>query len=227
MKKLAIFLAAVLTLAGCSKENIPVIDENPKEEQINIIGVWRCGSAVVSFNTDGYYSASLTNKHIDTGSYSLNGKDVTCYNNYNNKYTYYQITSIDSKSLTCTITFSEYKGEEQTAKMTFEKTEEKPSAREHFLIGKSWSYLSSNYGRVFEEFRTHNIAYKYSENDPTRYKTEWYYFFINPHVYLQEFTPKDGVQRPSSSWHKNADSGEVIIMKALISGDHFGGVSKE
>lgn len=226
-----IMLTTTILIAclSCSKPSDSELDieETPILTDSDIIGVWRDGDNLISFSSDGYYSASLTNKHIDTGIYSLDGTVVSCYNSYNNKNTEYVIEEIKDERITCTVTFAEYESEDVTVKRTFTKTDERPASKDHFLIGKSWSYLDIYYGRVHEEFRTHNIAYQYSERDEREYKNEWYYFYIEPYVYIQVFTPRDGVQRASCSFNKDNDTGDVKIMKASIDNGYFGGISRE
>ena len=197
--------------------------EVESEKEIVVSGVWRDGDYFISFDDNGYYSAHLDEEHLDTGSYKIEDKKVTCRNNYNNKETIYDILSITESEIECEITYSPYNADSQKVKRIFNKTEEQPASKEHILINKSWGYLSSYYSTVTIEFKSHYIATESSSKDK-RYVNEWYYTYVEPYIYVQSFTPNDGQQHPTTTFSKYNDTGEVIRKKVSLDEGRITGV---
>ena len=212
MKKILFFtmLALVMCLASCSSSDNGGDSTNNKN--LDVTGVWKDGAYLVSFGSD-YYVAYLSNKFIDTGTYAVNGKEIDCLNTYNNKKTIYKIISSTSDSLKCSVTYTEYGGQEKTEIRKFGKTTETPASKDNFLVGKSCSYSVAYYGTVTDTFSTYDIAYDVS-NRGSDFKNVWYYFYLDSKIYFQRFTPTDK-QYPSSTFMAGCDTGEVLIEKVI------------
>lgn len=237
MKRILIAMSLLAFITSC-EEKMESNTEEPKEENtetqipepepepIKVEGVWRDGAFFVSFDKEGYYSAHLAEEHLDTGSYTVKESTVTCKNNYNGKQTVYSIKEITESSMACTASYAPYNADGITEERSFTKSDETPASKEHILVDKSWGYLSSNYGTITIEFKSHYIATQSSSKD-SRYVNEWYYTYIEPYIYVQSFTPNDGKQHPSTSFSKGNDSGEVVRKKVSVSEGRILGVNNE
>lgn len=234
MKKIFL-IAAIAALAGCQKptpeplpepEPTPTPSPEPEPEVLNVEGVWRDGGFFISFDESGYYSAHLGEEHLDTGSYTIEDKTITCKNNYNGKETVYTVKEVTESSLECTAYYAPYNAEAVTEERAFLKSEETPASKEHILVDKSWGFLSSNYGNITIEFKSHYIATKSSSKD-SRFVNEWYYTYIEPYIYVQSFTPNDGKQHPTNSFSWGNDTGEVIRKKVSLREGRIIGVVDE
>lgn len=143
-------LVGGMMLAGCSKS-----DDDPtpqyKLTKDNIVGVWRSGDYWVSFSSDGYMSAYLSDKCIAEGDYTIDGdtvkvddgtKRVRAYG----KNTRFVINSISNSTLSLTATYNNmqliWDGDEGlvhllTQNYSFSKTQETPCTKSNPLVGKT------------------------------------------------------------------------------------------
>lgn len=152
---LTVALVAGMMLAGCSKDESNM--EETKGQTLTkeqIVGVWRSGDYWVSFSSDGYMSAYLSDKCIAEGDYTIDGDTVKVTDGiWRNTYwgmgnTHFEVAKISEGSLTATATFTDlsvmyyYSEETEVAHTlrqtyTFSKTSETPCSRNNVLIGKS------------------------------------------------------------------------------------------
>jgi hypothetical protein len=231
MKKILFFLLLAAFTSCQEKIDTPneEAEETPTPEPpkpIEITGVWRDGDFFISFDANGYYSAHLSEEHLDTGAYSIEDNIVTCKNNYNAKTTTYDISEANETTIRCKATYSPYNAEAKTESRTFTKTDETPNSKDHILIDKYWGYKSKGYGTITIEFKNHYLAFKSSSVDD-RYVNEWYYAYIEPYIYVQSFTPNDGRQHPTNSFTSGNDTGVVEKKKVSLDEGRLIGVTSE
>ena len=193
MKKYLFFMLVVVSafaVSACSSSS----DDDPKPKQkTDIVGVWANGDNFVSFNKDGYYTAYLNDKFIDS-----------------NKTTKYKILKVGSE-LDVIVTYNNFEGNDVTETISFSKTTKTPSEKDNFLIGKSFSYETMYYGTVTNKFETHNIIY-HTSNKGKSFKNLWYYIYLEPNIYYQKFIPTDK-QYPTSTFMNDCNTGNVHIEK--------------
>nr|DAQ43013.1 MAG TPA: lipoprotein [Caudoviricetes sp.] len=219
MKKylfIVLTIVSVFALTACSSSSSSSTSEDIKTEKKNDIdGVWSNGKFFVSFNKNGYYTAFLNNKFIDSGNYIAKGNEITCKNNYNNKTTKY-IISISGNKLNAIVTYKNFENKEVSENISFTKSTKNPSEKDHILVGKSYSFETAYYGTVTDKFETHNTAY-HASNKSKSFKNVWYYIYLEPNIYYQKFTPTDR-QYPTSTFMDDCDTGNVHINKITIDG---------
>jgi hypothetical protein len=216
LNMLTIMMVAVLSLgfASCSSddENEPVIEE---EKTYSIIGVWEYENYFISFNNDNFYTAYIDNKFIDSGNYTSTDKEIYCYNPYFNISTVYTIKLLNDNTLQVCITYTDYSGTQKTKDMTLTKSKINPAVKDHTMIGKNYSFLST-IGTVNWNFNTYNTGEKTASKYP-KYPKKVYYIFLNDKIYLQYF--RSDINEPFpylGSWSENVGNGKVLIFKTTF-----------
>ena len=209
-KHLLLLLTMMSAFAFTSCSSSSSADDTPTKQKADIVGVWTNSDYFVSFNKDGYYTAYLNDKFIDSGSYTESDNSVICKNNYNNNTTTYKLLKVGSK-LDAVVTYKNFEGHNVSENISFSKTIKTPSEKDNFLIGKSYSYETMYYRTVTDKFETHNIIY-HTSNKSKSFKNVWYYIYLEPNIYYQKFTPTDK-QYPSSTFMDDCDTWNVHIEK--------------
>lgn len=135
---------------GCSKSDDDLTPQY-KLTKDNIVGVWRSGDYWVSFSSDGYMSAYLSDKCIAEGDYTVDGDTVKVDDGYQwikvfGKKTRFIINSISNSTLSLTATYNNlhnlYVGDENlehqvTQSYTFSKSQDAPCTKSNPLVGKT------------------------------------------------------------------------------------------
>lgn len=148
-------LAAGLMLAGCSKSDGDEPAPQYKLTKDNIVGVWRSDDYWVSFSSDGYMSAYLSDKCIAEGDYTID-KDtvkvtdgnpwIKAYSGMNTRFT---VNSVKDNALSLTALYNDlhilYRGDEGlvhhiTQSYSLSKTQETPCTKQNPLTGKNCSF---------------------------------------------------------------------------------------
>jgi hypothetical protein len=217
MKKILFMTAWValylISFTSCSSDNK---EEGRKEsESFNLVGVWKSGDYFISFSDEGFYTAYLSDKFIDSGNYEVNQRDkkVTCKNTYTNKSTKYDIVNCTSNGLICKVTYINFEGKEVNENFSMKKVNSTPSSKEHILIGKLYRYLAAGYGDCIMKFDTFNTATL--STDEYRPKVQnWYYVYLDSNIYFQRFSPAGSTL---NSFYANCGSGDVNIYRINVS----------
>lgn len=213
MKQSVFLLFLSVMLFSCSSDNK---EEGQKEsESFNLVGVWKSGDYFISFSDEGFYSAYLSDKFIDSGNYELNQKDkiVTCKNTYTNKSTKYDIVNCTSSGLICKVTYINFEGKEVNENFSMKKVNSTPSSKEHVLIGKSYRYLAKEYGYCIMKFDTFNTA-KLTTDEYKPKAQNWYYIYLDSNIYFQRFAPNGA---GLNSFYANCGKGDVNIYRMNVS----------
>lgn len=214
MKKILFLLAMFPMMWSCSNSsNEP---EPPKEEKIDIKGVWCNGDYFVTFSSDGYYTAYLDDKFIDSGDYIYNEQDkrVTCKNFYFNKSTEIAISSSNDK-LICNFKSTNVLGDVFSKSMSFSKTDETPQGKNNALVGKTHQelYIIQGHGKCEWKF-TSNYAATYSTIEVKPKTRNHFYIYREPYLYTQHFKPSGA---GLSIFFNGSDKGDVLIYEVSIS----------
>lgn len=215
---LMLIIASVFTLGSCSSDD----DEKSKEPQTKSyteVGVWQSGNYFISFSSDHFLTAYVAPGFMDCGAYSRSDDVITSSNTYFAKTTTYNIKSIDDKSMTVNITYTDIAGESKTTSLTLTKSSKVPEGKDNPLIGKSYSYQSTH-GITTMAFNTYNTGLMTSTwKIFAPYPLTVFYVYFENCVYFQEFKPS-GRQMPSmNGWGNRADNGEIMVSKVTFGSD--------
>lgn len=194
--KFVFFILTAIFIASCSNNDEPdAPDKTPDaSEEINLVGVWTSDDYIMSFDNTGFYSAYIADKFIDSGNFVLNGNTATCSNSYFNRVTVYEITNYSSKSLTATIKYVDFQGNEKSKTLIFTKSGLVPATKENPAIGKSWSSYSQYFGYVTYQFSTYNKGVKTAQKGTAKkYPIDFYYIIIDNRCYYQFLMNKSQV----------------------------------
>lgn len=222
MKKYLLALALIVPIVaftGCGGDGGSNSD-GPDASKISshtIAGVWECGDQFISFTTDGFYCAFLTDKFIASGSYVVNGDEVRCYNTYYGTDLFFNVSAFDDKMIRGDISYVDFDGNPTEAYLILRKSDKRPTPKDNVLIGKSYTYLIGYTGSVDNSctisFDTFNTA---KEVLPLKTKADlqrnWHYIYLAPYVYYQQFAAGSGLQ----SFYQNCGTGEVFRREATI-----------
>nr|DAF41320.1 MAG TPA: Protein involved in gliding motility 9 Secretion System Type.5A [Caudoviricetes sp.] len=155
MKKLLFLLFGLLIISSCGSEepistsDKPETDDNINEvneiKQSDIVGVWEKGNYFISFGNDGFYSAYIADKFIDSGNYTLSKGVVSCNNTYFNRNTTYTIKSLYDAKIEVNVTYTDVDGNNHNRAMTFAKTTAMPASQSNTLAGKTYTWKLINF----------------------------------------------------------------------------------
>lgn len=212
MKKILFLLAMLPMMWACSSSSND-IPEEPKEEIIDIVGVWSNGDYFVSFSSDGYYTSYIDSKFIDSGDYILDtkNKSVECTNYYFERTTNILVLKNEDE-LTCSFKSVNVLGENITKTITFCKTNEYPQGNNNTLVGKVYEGLYAGYGDCEWEFVS-NYAAKFSTIEPKSKTKNIFYIYRAPYLYTQYFKPKGA---GLNAFYSNCDKGDVCDYRVDI-----------
>lgn len=222
MKRLLIlfFALAAIFISSCGKDD-PSASDTPEEVEetvYSVVGVWRDGNKIVSFDADGFYCCYFGDKFIDNGYYKQTGNEsVVCDNYYYNRYTTFSISSIDDNRMSVTVTSKDVYGEDLTRKLSLVKTDIEPTKEKHPLTAKSWTFLS-NRGNVTMNFVTNDTGTKTCASYPeSSCPLKFFYVYINGYAYVQfSFLYKEVM---IGGWTDEASSKEIRALKIRFDSD--------
>lgn len=157
MKKLFFLLLILpITFSSCGSDGDKE-DEDPVVNQPkSIVGVWENENYFVSFGSDGFYTAYIADRFIDSGNYIESKDVVSCENAYFNRKTIYTIKSISDTKLNVDISYTDIYGDKQNKIVTFTKSVTTPASQSKTLAGKSYRSSSSIFGNVTMTFSSYN-----------------------------------------------------------------------
>lgn len=198
-KNLFLFTITVfLLLASCSKAEDDSTTDDSKNtiSQSDIIGVWKSGDYFVSFSSNNYYIAYLSDIFIDSGNYTISENVITCQNNYLAKTTTINIKVENNNQLTCQFTYTDGEGINKTINITFDKSADSPTQSNHVIIGKSdtWkiSWGNGGYSDVIGKYTTSNGGYEEILTGNLKgVKRDVYYIYLHPFIYYQRYRSED------------------------------------
>lgn len=217
MKKNYFIFLLVLLFVSCSSGSN---DEDPKEEPIQITGVWQSGNYFLSFDK-GFYSAYIDKEFIDSGEYTQDKNVVTCQNSYFKRKTTYKITKVSNTEIKADISFVDNKGNNQTKSITFTKSEEQPAPK-NGLAGLTCTFRSSYFGDVIMSFSTFNSGIELAaKGSAAKYPLRFFYVHIGDKLFYQTLEEKT-IQVPSIGFW-NTDYNEVFCWKLTFSSN--GGIA--
>ena len=215
MKKI-LFLLAVLPMflfTTCSKDDET---ENENLPLSSIIGTWKNGNYFVSFGEDGFYSAYIADKFIDSGDYKQVEYEVSCLNNYFNRETIYIIKNISETEMKVEISYVDVYGKTNSKNMTLTKSDDAIVSKSNRLIGKSMKTPSPYFGNVTRTFNSFNAGVKSAtKGSAAKYPLNFFYIYIGNKIYHQ-ILDDNSIQIPSiGAWSTNYN--EVVCFKLSFS----------
>lgn len=166
-------------------------ENNPKENNYSIVGVWENGEYFVSFDEDKFCSAYFDDEYIDCGTCTQTEKVITCKNTYYSKKTNYTITNINATNIELRIEYESLNGEKKSKLLSLTKNSDiEPAIKDHSLIGKSctslvWFGGNNNSTWSFETYNTG--THSMSSGAASKYPLRLFYIFINNKIYYQTF----------------------------------------
>ncbi len=185
---LALLTAVILfplLFTSCTDINSDEITSNPN----SIEGVWKNkdnDNYFVSFNGKGFYSAFLADEFIDSGEYTIAGKNIYCNNSYFGRETIYTIKSISDAELIVDLRYVDVYGKVQNLSMEFIKIDMKPASQRNPLAGKSCSWNNSAFGKVTMFFSTYCSGIKSAtKGSAAQYPYNIFYVYIGDKMYYQ------------------------------------------
>lgn len=190
MKNFILLLGIIGITCGCSSEDSDTQGKTPiyKIHDNNIVGVWKNGSdCFISFSSDKFNSALLSNKFIDEGDYSINGDTILVNNKYFNQITKYVVNNINDNYLSVTVTYEDRWEGKKSVCAQFEKTSDTPCSKSHNLIGKTFlAQYATNYGSQNwnKEFFSYNTASCTRTDVAKSTPSTFYYVYLPPKIYF-------------------------------------------
>lgn len=217
MKRLFTLLLLIVPFAFCSceKKQTPQ-DEQPEEQIYSVVGVWKDGDYVVSFSSDGYYCAYLDEYIINNGSYKQNGnKSITCEYTWRSaipfgRDTSFDILEIGNEKMRVKAISKDISGDIFEKEYSFEKTVMAPSVKEHSLVEKSYSVLSTN-GTVKYSLVTNDTGMMTNSYYPFDI-IDFYYIYLADNIYFQTFFLIEPIN--TGAWTFGVGNGKVAKMSA-------------
>lgn len=188
-----------LVFFSCSSDDDNNNDNNDKPQ--SVIGVWENGNNLVSFNSDGFYSAYIADEFIDSGDYIYSESVVSCENTYFSRKTIYTIKSISDTKLDVNINYIDLDGKSQNKAIVFTKAMTTPASKSNTLSGKSYTSQSTYFGNVTMTFSAYNSGIKSAtKGNAANYPLKFFYIFIGEKLYYQ-ILDDSSIQVPSiGSW---------------------------
>ena len=161
MKKILFMLpmfVALFVLASCSKdyETLEEKEEEIENENLpspSIIGTWENGNYFVSFGEDGFYSAYIADKFIDSGDYNQIEDKISCSNNYFNRKTIYTIKDISETEMNVEISYTDLYGKSNRKNLIFTKSNKAIVSKDNTLSGKSITTYSFFLGKCYKNIQ--------------------------------------------------------------------------
>ncbi len=217
---------SAFTLFSCGgnddeEEDVPA--GTPKVQ--SVVGVWENGNYFISLSDDKFLTAYIGDNFIDNGTYivSPDNKKITCSNTYYNHITNYDITSISDKQLNLDISYTDVFGKDHKKSLNLTKSTKIPVSKDNGLVGKSYRYLTGNFGHVTYTFSSYNIGSKSSEKTGmAKYPLIIHYIYFNGNIYYQEFTSSSSQVPTIGGWTTGVNAGEIIAAQVYF--DSAGGI---
>lgn len=209
-----IMLTSMLFIACGGNDSYDESDTNEsptyKIQGDNIVGVWKNGDKFISFSAEKYNSALLTNTFIDEGDYIVKGDTIYVENKYFSKTTKYVVNSLNSTTLSVTVTYKDNWNGEKTQAMQFTKSTESPCSKKHILVGKSfYAQYNTNSGAQHwnKVFTTYNSISCTRTDIAKSTPSTFYYIYIAPKIYFY-------VIRSGEFYYDTVRYGEVVFNKS-------------
>lgn len=220
MKKFLFFGFLLCAVIACEKPNQNGSTEEP-EKVFSEVGVWESGEHFLSFSSDGFCSAYLSDSFIDSGSYQRDKNVIVCSNTYFNRETKYTISSITDSDLRVSYSFTDTKGKTWTGSLSFTKSSKKATSSNHILVNKSYSINSSYTGTITYKYTTNNSGTRTASSGSARqYPLRIFYVFLDNQVYMQYFTSGSGGNAIPTigGWTNQADNEQIFKYQLEFSG---------
>lgn len=202
MKKiLFLLLVFPFILSSCGSDSDKE-DEDPIASQPkSIVGVWENENYFISFSSDGFYTAYIADRFIDSGNYTESKGVVSCENTYFNRKTIYTIKSISDTKINVDISYKDIYGDNQNKTLEFTKSAISPASQSNTLAGKAYRSSSSLFGNVTMTFSSYNSGIKSAtKGNAANYPLSFFYIYIGGKLYHQILDDKS-IQVPSiGSW---------------------------
>lgn len=216
MRKILTLMFGVLGLfaaASCGGSDDDDTPNTPEVKTYSEVGVWTSGNYFISLSSDNFLTAYVAPNFIDCGTYSRSDDNViTSTNTYYSKNTTYTIKSIDDKSMSVDVSYSDVHGDSKTKSLVLTKTTKSPTIKENPVSGKSYTWYSTVFGNETFAFNSYNNGKKSGTKGSCRnYPIDFYYIYYNNCVYFQQFNPA-GSQTPSiGGWNGKCGTGEISV----------------
>ncbi|MBO7145499.1 MAG: hypothetical protein J6W13_11825 [Salinivirgaceae bacterium] len=223
MKKYSyLFVALILSFCACDKNdsenNNPEPTPQPEPEQPTVyseIGVWESGKYFIALSEDHTISAYVAPNFIDGGMYSISDdKVITCKNTFYVRTTTYTIESIDDKNMKVKINYMGNDGTESVTTLNLTKSDKEAPSLNNPLVGKSFTYLTTTFGKITYSFNVDGMGLKMCTKSPaSNYPLKAFYVTLEDRCYYMCYNQENGRVPLIGEWNNEESLNNLKVFK--------------
>lgn len=215
-------MALILSLCACDKnesenDNSEQTPQTEPEQSVvySEVGVWENGKYFIALSDDHTISAYVAPNFIDGGMYSISDdKVITCKNTFYVRTTTYAIESIDDKNMKVKINYVGNDGIECVTTLNLTKSAKEAPSLYNPLVGKSYSYTATTFGKITYSFNVDGIGFKMcTKSSASNYPLNLFYVTLEDRCYYLCYNQENGRVPLIGEWNNENELNNLKVFK--------------